>query len=455
MPQVGDDYHSLLSPSRAPRFLRCVGSVALEEFTPNISSNFADEGSAKHTLFQMVFNADQIVKGKVVKEAHTHDFLGQDIYVKDIYAPYKVTFDFAEPVQKFVDEVRRRMEPGDILLVEQRVHYGDLVGVPNQSGSADIQIIHVARKELEVIDAKFGRGVQVVAEGNEQARLYGAASLDALELAYDIDTVRNTIHQPDSGDGQPTEEMLTVDELKTWVREVARPGCLAAYDIYERVHLEIANNGGEPVQLGELNPGEKQCRFCRAKPYCPALTAQVIETVGGAFIDLDAVEKPGQALSAGMLTKNETHALSNEQLAVRLRLVPLIQGWCNDVLALGDARLLAGQVVPGFKVVQGKRGNRAWTDEAAVIKVLQRNFGKAEAVKPEEPISPAQAEKTVKRLKATKQDFERVWKTLSKYITQSDGKPAVVPEDDPRPAFVLPNVAEAFVAVDEDLSDLA
>lgn len=454
MPAIGDDFHSLLSPSRAPRFLRCPGSVALEEFIPNSSSTYADEGTAMHTLFAMVFGADQIVAGVTVKEAHTLDFLGEEIFVKDNPKPYVVTTDFAEPVQDFIDQVRARMEPGDVLLVEQRVHYGHLVGVPEQSGSADVQIVHVSRKELEVIDAKFGMGVPVRAEGNEQARLYGIGSLDQLDLIYDLELVRNVIIQPRIPDGT-SEELLTVDELTAWVQDVAKPGFIAAHEIYERVHgpetqaEHDAYYSRDPVQPGELNPGDKQCRFCRASATCPAKAQKAVNDVAGDFVDLDAPSISKQLTAA----VGDVHGLSNEELAKRLRAVPFVQGWCKDILALADTRLLAGETIDGFKVVQGKQGDRKWTDEEAARKYIARKLGTAESTEAK-VISPTVAEKKFKAAKDTK-SFEYLTKNL---IARTEGGPAVVPDSDPRPALTIQPVIEAFgevVEEVEDLSDLA
>lgn len=458
MPHIGDNEHTLLSPSRYPRFELCVGSVAMEEFFPNGSNKYADKGTAQHILFQMVFNNDQMVKGEVVKEAHTHDFIGAEIVVGD--TTYVVDFDFAEPVQTFIDRVRSYVEPGDILLVEQRVDYSDDIGIPGQSGTADIQIVKVARKALWVIDAKFG--VQpVYAIKNGQCRLYGVGSLNQLELAYEIETIRNEIIQPalDYGDAdeyEPNFEELTVAELREWVMDVAAPIFQEAYAIYQRVHMGISPPEGVDlpeeewgkVQPFELVAGEKQCFFCRAKGACPAYAQWTVGSVADEFVDLDA-EHPVKALSAAV---GDITLLSNTDLAKRLKMVPFVQNWATSILALADTRLLGGQEVPGFKVVMGKKGDRKWKDDPAIEPYLRRKLGKDGAFV-SKLISPPQAEKVLDA---------KSWAYMEKqgYVTQADGKPAVVAEDDKRPAISVGAKTTDFPALveatePEDLSDLA
>lgn len=451
MPQIGDDDHTLLSPSRYPRIELCVGSVAMEEYFPRGTNSYAELGTAKHMLFQMVFNNDQIVKGEVVKEAHTHDFLGKTI-VTSAGSKYVVDFELAEPVQKFIDRVRAQLEPGDILLIEQRVDYSDDIGIPGQSGTADVQIVKIAQKQLRVIDAKFGVK-PVYAQGNGQCRLYGVGSLNQLELAYEIETVRNEIIQPalDWGDGTADDniEELTVAELRAWVKDVAKPLLHRAYNIYLLAHAE-GTDYQVPLEL--LNPSEKACFFCRAKGACPARTQEALNDVADGFVDLDAPSISKQLTTA----VGDLSLLSNDELAKRLRAVPFVQDWCKSVLALGDVRLLAGQEVDGFKVVMGKKGDRKWRDDPAELRkveaYLRRKLGKDAIVT--SIITPPAAEGKLK-----KQD-PKSWAFLEKtYVTQADGKPSVAPADDKRPAISVGAKAEDFPALaapeDEDLSDLA
>lgn len=74
--------------------------------------------------------------------------------------------------------------------------------------------------------------------------------------------------------------------------------------------------------------------------------------------------------------------------------------------------------------------------------VLKTSFGKA-AFKPQDIISPSEAEKLAKKKEV---DF----KIFSDLITQKEGKPSVAPESDPR----APLSVDKLVFEDETASDL-
>ena len=104
----------------------------------------------------------------------------------------------------------------------------------------------------------------------------------------------------------------------------------------------------------------------------------------------------------------------------------LIHDWCNGVRAEMERRLLSGQEITGWKVVQGKKGNRAWNDQQEAENWLVPLLGERAFVK--KLVSPTQAEQLLKK------DFIKPRASL---VTQSEGKPAVVPITDKRPVLSL------------------
>jgi hypothetical protein len=127
-----------------------------------------------------------------------------------------------------------------------------------------------------------------------------------------------------------------------------------------------------------------------------------------------------------------------QQIAEALRQVDLIEDWCKAVRARAESMLLAGQEVPGFKLVAGKKGNRAWADAADAERRLTPKLGDA-AYAPRVVVSPAQAEKL---LKAKEKGL-----TLDKLgvnIMQSDGRPHVAPTEDNRPALTVSLAQDDF-----------
>ena len=121
--------------------------------------------------------------------------------------------------------------------------------------------------------------------------------------------------------------------------------------------------------------------------------------------------------------------------------VDIIEDWCKAVRAEVERRLLHGTPVPGFKLVQGRKGSRVWAnaDEAeALLKALKL---KQDEMYERKLISPTTAAKVLK-------EAPKKWERVEALITQSEGKPSVAPESDKRPALVLTPVVDEF----EDLT---
>ena len=128
-------------------------------------------------------------------------------------------------------------------------------------------------------------------------------------------------------------------------------------------------------------------------------------------------------------------------LAACLSKVDLIEDWCKAVRAEAEHRLCEGQPVPGYKLVQGKRGNRCWADEAEAETALKLMRVKTEHMYNFKLISPPQAEKLAK----AKVIGPRQWPKLQALITQSEGGHHVAPESDPRPAITVAITPDDFI----------
>jgi hypothetical protein len=124
--------------------------------------------------------------------------------------------------------------------------------------------------------------------------------------------------------------------------------------------------------------------------------------------------------------------------------ISAIEDWCKAVRAKVEAELFAGRPVPGYKLVQGKKGNRQWTSKEEAEAMLKGFKLKVEEMYDLKLISPTSAEKLAKAAVIG----PRQWPKLSAYITQAEGSPSVAPESDKRPALVVTPVADAF----EDLT---
>jgi hypothetical protein len=416
--------HAILSASGAPGWMRCYGKLAMEKGFPESSSKYADEGTAAHDVASMCLEQGQDAAA----------FVGRMIQVKDRDS-WEVTEEMAEAVQVYVDLVRGL---GGELMVEQKVDYTRYVldegHDPSMSAYGTSDALVVVGTELIVVDYKHGRGVKVDAEENEQLMLYALGCYDVASLAYEIETVRLMIVQPRASN--ISEWTLSVDELMQF-------GMKAKIAARHAAHQYEGN--AEP----KLTPGEKQCRFCKAKAVCPALQAEVQETVSfgaASSDDFEIIDPATFSSEAGREVEDERTRLLSQAMAK----VDLIEGWCKAVRAEVERRLLEGKEVEGFKLVQGRKGARTWANPEEAELALKAMRLKQDVMYDLKLISPTTAEKLAKAGTIG----TRQWPKVQALITQAEGGPSVAPVSDKRPAILVAVTPDDFSVVD-DLGDLA
>ena len=283
--------HALLSPSGASRWLSCPGSVALSKDIPDIQSDYALEGTAAHTLAQYCFADKNDAKKHVGKMYNVGD---------DVFA-WKIEEDMAEYVQVYLGYVRREASGGRFL-VEQRLPLTPLTGEEDAFGTADVVIIK--DDMLHIVDLKFGMGVRVEAENNEQLMLYAAAAAHEYSVFGDFKRFKVTVVQP------------RLDHIDSWEFGAEE---LTAFVEKIKAVAPVALDG-----TGALNPSEDTCRFCKAKAVCPALAKVLIDFSMTSFENLN--KEPEANLSRLM------------------SLLGLIEDGANAVRAEVERRLVSGVV---------------------------------------------------------------------------------------------------------------
>ena len=285
-------------------------------------------------------------------------------------------------------------------LVEVGLPIAHITGESHAVSTIDFGIIPgPGQTEAIVVDLKTGAGVPVLATDSPQLIMYALAMLDAYSLLADIQTVRMVIVQPPLN--SISECVITALELEQWRTRFALAAALA-----------MKNN---PI----ATPGTKQCRWCTKKAVCTALSAEM-------FDDLDAIN-PAK--------------VTVDELGYAMTKVELMEGWCKAVRTETENRLTGGREVTGWKLVQGKRGNRAWSESSQVESMLKSMRLKVQEMYDLSLISPTTAE----RLAKTELIGPRQWTKLKGLISQREGQPTVVPQADKREALTMPS---AFADLD-------
>lgn len=413
--------HALLSPSSAHRWRSCPGSVVLIDKLPVVetSSQFADEGTAAHFLASECLIAGepaQSFKGReiIVFKGDTW-FNAESVSIPEGANVFTVDDEMADNVQVYLDYINR--EGGEIM-VEQRLSIEHLTGEKDAKGTSDCVIIK--DEELIIVDLKYGRGVRVDAQENDQLAMYALAALAEFDFIADFKTVRTVIVQP---------RLNHISEWSVSVTDLEAEGEKIRADAKHA--FALLNEGG--MIDADLNPSEKACKFCEAKGVCPKLAAQNLEVITGGFVDLDGDIK-------SQVERAIDREIDNDTLGRLLQSVDLIENWIKALRARAETELLAGRSVSGFKLVEGRRGARKWADEAEAEATLKTMRLKVEQMFDLKLISPTTAEK----LHKSGEIGPRQWPRLQELITQANGSPSVAPESDKRPALVMQSPEAEF-----------
>lgn len=454
--------HAFLSPSSAHRWLRCHAAPWREKNLPNTAGKDAAEGTAAHFLLEQCLlqklDAQNMMGMSIGIYADGASWWAEGVSITPLHK-YPVDADMAHYVQKVLDRVRKL--PGEVL-AEQQLDISFITGEEGATGTADI--VAIGEGEIAIDDLKYGRGVEVAAEENEQLLLYGAAALEEFDVLGEVEELCMRISQP------------RLNHFDEWILPVA--------EVRKKI-IQIREIGDKilagPEGL-EATPGEKQCRFCAAKGTCEEARNMVLSAVADDFVDLEAGEvavsmqdaeriisgaygveakavefEPGDQFSfPGFYVKKpsivpqlanaeERLTSSDDQhLATCLDAVGLIEGWCKAVRAEVERRLLAGTFTDArYKLVQGKRGARSWRDASEAEVILKGMRFKTDEMYNYTVKSPPQLEKIAA---AT---YPRKWKKLQEHIMQSEGKPSVAPAADTRPALSI-QVAEEFEVLEAE-----
>jgi len=361
------NHSNIVGGSTAKRVMNCPGSVALvQKMPPQPSNKYADEGTLLHNVIAEIVMSDKHPE-EFLHTKYNDQILTLDL-IDNKLVPALAALDVIDP--------NKEME----IEAETRVGFGDLL--PDVFGSTDL--IGRIGKRAVVLDWKFGDGVAVDAKENPQLMFYAAAAMRTEETKWafvDVEEIEMVIVQPPA--------------IKRWVTTPAR---IAQFEKDLVKAVKLAQQPNAELKIGD------HCRWCAAKPICPQMTGAVDRALKTQLDDLDP-----------------------PTISAYLKNADMLEQWINDLRALALQMLDSGARLPDYKLV-AKRATRQWTDEDKA-KVALFAYGLTESeVLETSIISPAKAEKALKKRKQALPD--------DLVVAISSGN-TLASADDPRPEVMI------------------
>lgn len=369
--------HAKLSASGASRWATCPGSVQMEDGIPDKESVYAQEGTLAHEMSELKLKhyLDPKGFGKRKLNAAIKKLKENELYQAEMDS-------FTDTYVDFIKEKALSFSSNPYIEIEKRVDFSRWVD--GGFGTCDCILIHGST--LSIIDLKYGKGVPVSSEQNEQLILYALGAYDAFNLIYNLDKIELNIVQP------------RINNFSTWEISLTE---LLLWGDYFKVQAEKALGGN-----GELVPSAKACKFCKARDICTA--------------------RAENNLSLESEIKLKPNEIPKDKLYEYISRGEDIAKWVADLKAYALDMCLKGEDVKGLKAVAG-RTSRSWTNQdEAINKLIEGGIDEA-IIYDKVPLTLAKLEKAL-----GKQQFTAL---VGDMVVTSEGKPTLVFENDKRPAI--------------------
>lgn len=371
MPNLNDHTsraHALLSASAAHRWMHCPMSATAEAAEQDRETDYAQEGTMAHEVAEVIARED------------IHPETG-----RDGFAP-EVTQEMLDCGRAYADYIKEKTHSDDaVVLLEQRLDFSPWV--PEGFGTGDCLILENGR--LTVIDYKYGMGVPVSAENNAQMLCYALGAINDFGAVYDVETVEMCIFQP------------RINNVSEWVQELTQVLDWANRELKPAADKAYSGKGGYCAG--------SWCKFCNHAGKCRELSKVCTTTV----------EMYGK--------KRKVENLAPWEIDDILRQQPMIELWLKRVSEIAVQKLMAGEDIPGQKLVEG-RSTRKWENPITVQQELAKVLSANAFMTAPELMSPAALEKSIGK--------KRVAELVGDLIVKAVGKISVAPVEDKRPAYM-------------------
>ena len=423
----GGRAHSKIGPSSAHRWMQCPGSVRRSMHIPNKSTVFTQEGTAAHE-----FNEHVLTVG-----FDPRDWLGGLVDLKATWAidrfkrPSKLLHAKPDGMNRFVideemvdgcemyrDLIGSVSKPDSVTAMELRLDMSHIH--PKLFGTGDFFVFNPGERHLYTIDYKFGSGVAVDADRNEQLMTYAIGGAWEFGKQHRIDYHSLIIVQP--------RAHHIAGPVRRWDTDCIE---LSEFETVLKEKAELTDSDYAPIQVGDW------CKFCPVAHSCPELRDHVFSKIG-------ASKLADGSLDPASLKRPEH--MTSEQLGAAMEAAWLIEGWFRAVLRHGHAEAVDGRVPHGMKMVE-KRAYRRWIHDEDTTRFELAMLGVSDEqmmVTPEPELrSVAQLEKAIGKKKAAP--------IMAGLFQQRSSGFTLAPVKDPRPDLMLEDSSSAFGAVEDHL----
>jgi len=447
---------AIFRPSNADRWLTCHGSAQLIARLPRIPQKgniYTRPGTAAHQLAQTVLLDPQ--------KLSTEDFVGRHIIIND--DPTDSVFvdeEMGEKVGGYVDIIEAyRAMPGTEVYIEEKLtlqHLDPSDPLLNECrGTGDAVIINRLERWIVDLDLKYGIGVPVAGD-SPQPKIY---LLMALLTFFDGKPWKwggTTIYQPRLPVPPYTEE----DHYKAFIYMPAEIMGDFLGEVSEAMHAAL---GPDP----KLVPSVKGCRWCEARPICPALRESGLtfgraltweqgppqQTVSAMLqpfpkVSVATHEQPRPPTSNGNVVLPSPAELDPVEISNMLYGGHLFESWFEGVKHRAAQLLSSGVRIPptpfgspGYHL-KPRTGNRRWNAPRETIEaeLLKLNLKPTQIYTDPKLRSPKQVEDSLPKL---------LKGAIAPLVERPPGAPTLVPGNEPEEPKILPSLTKPFQSINQ------
>ena len=416
--------HARFGGSSAYRWLQCPGSVVLSEKVPGRAANaHMEEGTFAHALAE-----------KALLNGHrtADEYVGTRILHPAIVSTKLVTQEMADAVNVYLAAVWSALDPDTATGETEERFELPIPGAEGEVfGTNDAVVFDDATGRLTIFDYKHGQGKAVFAYDNPQLKFYAAGAVFN-HPEWEVKSIECVIVQPrctahDERGGVDRWEM-PIDDLVDfpWAIEVA---------------VKDAKSDNPT-----FTPGP-QCDWCPASTICTVrekafLDAAALEV--GSIADMVTEE-----WALPVLPEDDVvvlGALDVEQMARILTAYDrYLTPWVNAIREKLDAMVMAGETVPGRKLVE-KVGQRKWVEAKMpeLLDTLEVYGLPLDEAMPRKLLTITAMEKVLKHALPADQFAQAKNDLTVNYMVKESSGLTVVDEGDRRPAVAANGDMQGF-----------